>query len=251
MNWLGEYDDIQSVWKDHPEGGKEGDYVTVAKKELRWNKYLRIWGDSKEPSTYPSRETYVHEGDVIINHDLTVGGTIRAKGVRQPNKGLFYTVEALKKKYPDPEVGWWAVVGNVVPGPIYRCDTPGEWTPTGEIGGVDKFDYDTYPLSIDFDTNGDNYLQYGDFMTLKCRVMRGWYKDITDSVIKWTIVRDSGDRLEDEAWLLKDKVKNFNGVIDICWTATENDLGNSANRGAVFTVVAIINDEKVKGILEI
>lgn len=51
------------------------------------------------------------------------------------NKGLFPTEEALKIAVPYPIAGDWAVLGDTLPGPIYRCDTAGVWEATGEIGG--------------------------------------------------------------------------------------------------------------------
>lgn len=61
----------------------------------------------------------------------------KAKLSTTKGKGLFSSLETLKAAYPSPRVGDWAVVGNKVPGPIYRCDTAGTWTATGEEGGVD------------------------------------------------------------------------------------------------------------------
>lgn len=140
INNLGTFTSINAVWKKHPEGGKEGDYLFVNETKYRWNKYDRIWENAATVTESPARETKTFDGDVVVGNDLTVGGTIKAKGFKQPNCGLFASLDALKEAYPTPEVGMWAVVGNTMPGDIYRCNTAGVWTATGEKGGVDKLD---------------------------------------------------------------------------------------------------------------
>ena len=141
-NNLGSFNSLQELWEAHPEGGHEGDYATVNGVVFRWNKYNRIWSGTGTPMETYGRKTYIHEGDVVINNDLTVAGMIRARGVKQPNKGLFHDLASLQKRYPFPEVGWWATVGDSVPGQIYRCDQPGVWSATGETGGLDSVDYE-------------------------------------------------------------------------------------------------------------
>ena len=141
-NNLGSFNSLQELWDAHPEGGHEGDYATVNGVVFRWNKYNRIWSSTGTPMETHGRKTDLHEGDVIITNDLTVAGMIRARGVKQPNKGLFHDLASLQKRYPFPEVGWWATVGDSVPGQIYRCDQPGVWSATGETGGLDSVDYE-------------------------------------------------------------------------------------------------------------
>lgn len=141
-NNLGSFNSLQELWEAHPEGGHEGDYATVNGVVFRWNKYNRIWSGTGTPMETYGRKTDLHEGDVVINNDLTVAGMIRARGVKQPNKGLFHDLASLQKRYPFPEVGWWATVGDSVPGQIYRCDQTGVWSATGETGGLDSIDYE-------------------------------------------------------------------------------------------------------------
>lgn len=56
------------------------------------------------------------------------------------NKGLFSTEEALHAAVPSPVVGDWAVVGDIIPGPIYDCKIKGKWSPTGTTGGGGSVD---------------------------------------------------------------------------------------------------------------
>jgi len=137
LNDLGSFDDINAVWKKYPEGGKEGDYLTIGDVRYRWNKYDRMWVSEDKVIETPARRTETFYGDVAIHHDLTVAGTIRAKRIKQPYCGMFASVEALQMTIPDPSKGMWAIVGDTVPAPIYRCDEDGTWAPTGATGGTD------------------------------------------------------------------------------------------------------------------
>lgn len=155
INDLGTFSSINAVWKAHPEGGHEGDYLTIGSVKYRWNKYLRIWENASTVTPTPARLVTTVGGDLTVNNDTIIGdelkvrgdtylegdvkveGMLDAKAVKQPNRGFFQTEEALKAAYPKPEVGWWATVGDVMPGTVYRCQTEGVWTNTGRSGGVD------------------------------------------------------------------------------------------------------------------
>lgn len=150
---LGEYSSLSAVLAAYPEGGKEGDYLYISGTKYRWNKYDLIWENAATVTESNARENKVFDGDVTVNNNLTVAGELRAKRVKQPNCGLFATLDALTAAYPSPTVGMWAIVGDTIPGPLYRCDTEGVWTATGETGGVDGIDVDTYDQAIsDLDT---------------------------------------------------------------------------------------------------
>jgi hypothetical protein len=102
-------------------------------------------------------------------------------------------------------------------------------------------------LRLEIDHEGDNFLAFGETLHLKCRLWKGYYEDITDQVVTWSIKRDSGDATDDAAWLLKDKVKNFSGEIDISFTAEENDLGTLAtNVSTLFTIVASTKESEAE-----
>ena len=142
INNLGSFNSIDDVWARYPEGGKEGDYCTVGGDKYRWNKYDCIWENAEVVTQSTARQVETFDGDVHVHNDLVVGGVLRAKNVKQPNCGLFDTVESLKAAYPTPEVGMWATVGNTVPAAVYRCDKAGTWRATGETGGMDSLDWD-------------------------------------------------------------------------------------------------------------
>lgn len=95
---------------------------------------------------------------------------------------------------------------------------------------------------MEIETGGDNFMAFGETKIVKCRVYRGW-EEVTDKVAKWTVTRDTGDAIEDASWTLKPKVQNFSGTLEICFTATENDLGNNTLAlSTLFTFVAELPD---------
>lgn len=79
------------------------------------------------------------------------------------------------------------------------------------------------------------WIDKGETNHVECSVIRG-FEDITAQVTSWNIVRDSGDAVNDAAWQNKDKVKNFDGTIDIAWTDEEDDIGDSTS--CIFTITA-------------
>lgn len=142
INNLGSFSSMNAVWAKYPEGGREGDYLTIGGVMYRWNKILIRWDNAEVDNQSRGRDVERFLGDVTIDNDLTVAGTIRAKGIKQPNCGLFATLAALEAKYPYPELGMWATVGNTVPADVYRCDKRGVWAKTGEKGGMDSMDWE-------------------------------------------------------------------------------------------------------------
>ena len=87
------------------------------------------------------------QGDAHIKGGMKVDGWLEAKNIKATNKGLFTTVEKLREAYPLPHEGWWAIVGNTLPGSVYVVDG-GKWTPTGEMGGSPTIESERYASSI-------------------------------------------------------------------------------------------------------
>lgn len=94
------------------------------------------------------------------------------------------------------------------------------------------------------------WIDKGETNHVECSVIRG-FEDITDQVTSWNIVRDSGDAFNDAAWQNKDKVKNFDGTIDIAWTDDEDDIGDSTS--CIFTITAFWGNkvELAKGTISV
>lgn len=94
------------------------------------------------------------------------------------------------------------------------------------------------------------WIDKGETNHVECSVIRG-FEDITAQVTSWNIVRDSGDAVNDAAWQNKDKVKNFDGTIDIAWTDDEDDIGDS--NSCIFTITAFWGNkvELAKGTISV
>lgn len=94
------------------------------------------------------------------------------------------------------------------------------------------------------------WIDKGETNHVECSVIRG-FENITDQVTSWNIVRDSGDTVNDAAWQNKDKVKNFDGTIDIAWTDDEDDIGDSTS--CIFTITAFWGNkvELAKGTISV
>lgn len=101
------------------------------------------------------------------------------------------------------------------------------------------------PIRMEIDTNGDNFIAFGETVDVVCRVYQGW-NEITDKITSWTITRDSGEAVNDAAWQLKQKVKDFDGTITLSFTDSDNDLGTNLNSiSTLYTIVAKIENEEV------
>lgn len=84
----------------------------------------------------------------------------------------------------------------------------------------------------------------GETHNITCKLMLG-DKDVTNGVASWKVTRKTDDSVDDAAWATKDKVKNFNGSIDIVWSndGTEDDLGKGDT--ATFTFTATTTTGKI------
>lgn len=73
-------------------------------------------------------------GNATFNRDVYISGWLNARNIRGAGKGLYETVDNLNSAYPNPENGWFALVGDTLPADIYRA-WGGEWKATGQKGG--------------------------------------------------------------------------------------------------------------------
>lgn len=73
-------------------------------------------------------------GNATFNRDVYISGWLNARNIRGAGKGLYETDEKLNSAYPNPENGWFALVGNTLPADIYRA-WGGVWEATGQKGG--------------------------------------------------------------------------------------------------------------------
>ena len=90
----------------------------------------------------------------------------------------------------------------------------------------------------------------GETHNVTCKLMLG-DKDVSNGVASWKVTRKTNDSVDDAAWATKDKVKNFNGSIDIVWSndGTEDDIGKGDTAKFVFTATTTtgkIHQEYIK-----
>lgn len=93
-------------------------------------------------------------------------------------------------------------------------------------------------------------ISIGETHNITCKLMLG-DKDVSNGVASWMVTRKTNDSVDDAAWATKDKVKNFNGSIDIVWSndGTEDDLGKGDTAKFVFTATTTtgkIHQEYIK-----
>ena len=73
-------------------------------------------------------------GGMTVGKNLKVEGWLDAKNLKAANKGVFLNEDSLKKAYPVPKDGWWALVGDALPAALWVA-AGGEWGNTGGTGG--------------------------------------------------------------------------------------------------------------------
>lgn len=93
------------------------------------------------------------QGNATVKKNLKIEGWLDARNIKGPNKGIFLTAEKLREAYPLPHDGWWALVGNTLPAPLYIADG-GAWVATGESAGnptIDSQQYNDAVAALDAD----------------------------------------------------------------------------------------------------
>lgn len=72
----------------------------------------------------------VIQGNYKIKGNLRVDGWLDARNLRIVNKGIFRTEEKLLAEYQNPRNGWFAIVGETLPGNLYIVEDR-KWVNTG------------------------------------------------------------------------------------------------------------------------
>lgn len=105
-------------------------------------------------------------GNATFNRDVYISGWLNARNIRGAGKGLYETVEKLNSAYPNPENGWFALVGDTLPADLYRA-WGGEWKATGQKGGEPVLELanltelsESLENEVSARTNGDKELSY-------------------------------------------------------------------------------------------
>jgi hypothetical protein len=87
------------------------------------------------------------QGNMHVGHNLRVDGWIEGKDIKAANKGLFLSESELNRAYPNPQVGWFAGVGETSPFTVYIANG-GVWQRTNGTFAVDM-DMSRYNGRID------------------------------------------------------------------------------------------------------
>ena len=74
LNNLGTFSTIEQVWAEHPEGGREGDYVVIGSSTYYWDKYSRCWVQSSATPSSGGGGSQLIDGDLTVTGNLGVGG---------------------------------------------------------------------------------------------------------------------------------------------------------------------------------
>lgn len=89
------------------------------------------------------------KGDTVVRKNLRVEGWLDAPNIKEARKGWFATVADLTETYPEPDTGWWALVGTTLPALLYLA-REGKWINTGQSTGNEiTVDSDAYNKVID------------------------------------------------------------------------------------------------------
>ena len=165
--YLGAFTSMEEVWRAYPHGGHAGECLTVAGIAHFWDDMRRNWlaHDGYGGASY----RLLHQtGDLHLDGDLRVGGqavfqqpTVFKRDVRIEgalvcrhlhgrDRGLFSTVEALRRACPSPRLGEWALVGDTGQPQLWNCETEGVWTMVSDaIPLAQAFDLDAYRAARD------------------------------------------------------------------------------------------------------
>lgn len=80
------------------------------------------------------------QGKTHLKGNVKIDGWLDARNIKGPNKGIFPDAAQLRKAYPLPHDGWWALVGDTLPAPLYLAEG-GEWVATGKSAGNPTVDF--------------------------------------------------------------------------------------------------------------
>lgn len=98
-----------------------------------------------ELTTIQSTSSWGEAAAAINQNNAKISTEVeKAKNSSTRAKGLFASAGDLQARWPSPQVGDWAIVGNTVPGTVYQCKTAGTWSNTGQTGGGGNVELDAY-----------------------------------------------------------------------------------------------------------
>jgi chromosome segregation ATPase len=109
-------------------------------------------------------------GNATIKRNLKVEGWLEAKNIKNFLKGLFPTMDALKDAYPEPQIGWVALIGDTLPANIAIVNEDGKWQLTSNKSDDLEVNLTNYVDNADLDTKLEGYYKVEDANELATRV---------------------------------------------------------------------------------
>jgi hypothetical protein len=100
------------------------------------------------------------------------------------------------------------------------------------------------PLKINIDTQGQTALATSETLKVTCTCQRG-YLDVDNSLVDWSITRETAYSEDDAVWNASAKAQAFNGEIEISY----DDLGIDSNvygQSTLFVITAVYDTDKVE-----
>lgn len=175
------------------------------------------------------------KGDSVFAKGVRVEGWLDAPNIRGAYKGLFKYDTSLKSRYPNPQLGWWALVGDNFPAKIYMVSNDTgelEWIDTGNEYSGTSFDGEEINESIE-ELNGkieeETYAReaaYGELQTLiekEKKALQQGIKVNQDYLQEEAKFRIDGDNA------LQDKINEMGKVAPI-YLEVGNLTGNEGER---------------------
>ena len=86
-------------------------------------------------------------GHATVNRDLRVKGWLYAQNIKGAEKGLFPDAATLRRIYPTPRAGDWAMVGNGFPAKVF-VESGGKWVDTDKSVSGPAVSFDTFNEEI-------------------------------------------------------------------------------------------------------
>ena len=108
-------------------------------------------------------------------------------------KGYFFSYAALRLAYPNPEQGWWALVGDTLPAEIYRVnDAEIGWEATGVMSGELNVDLHEY---LTKQTAEAEYVRKDVVDKIVAESMSGTFSELETKRYMWAVIDNEGKTL--------------------------------------------------------
>lgn len=153
-------------------------------------------------------------GHATVNRDLKVKGWLYAQNIKGAEKGLFPDAVTLRKVYPTPRAGDWAMVGNGFPAKVF-VESGGKWVDTdksvsGPAVSFDTFNEEITELEDGLERAKPRYVKFTELDTMGLGSTQAVYLAAWEPHTRYTVI--DGDPLTGEDGVTR---MNVLGMLDI------------------------------------